>query len=85
MADDEISFAMVRLGYYEDKDPYFDQNMKDADEAGIKTGGLLFTNNATTVQEVKKKLSMCWISSKTTRFPILSVMIWMQLVNWRKS
>ena len=54
MADDEISFAMVRLGYYEDKDPYFDQNMKDADEAGIKTG-VCFYSNATTVQDVKKE------------------------------
>lgn len=54
VADDEISFAMVRLGYYEDKDPYFDQNMKDADEAGIKTG-VCFYSNATTVQEVKKE------------------------------
>ena len=44
VADDEISFAMVRLGYYEDKDPYFDQNMKDADEAGIKTGVCFYSN-----------------------------------------
>ena len=54
VADDDISFAMVRLGYYEEKDPYFDQNMKDADAAGIKTG-VCFYSNATTVQEVKEE------------------------------
>lgn len=46
------------MGIMKNKDPYFDQNMKDADEAGIKTG-VCFYSNATTVQEVKKKLSMC--------------------------
>ena len=38
-----VGFAMVRLGYHNDLDPYFHQNMQDAQEAGIKTGIFFYT------------------------------------------
>lgn len=54
VANDQVSFAMVRLGYHNDLDPYFDQNMKDAAAHGIKTGIFLYTqalNTQTAAQE----------------------------------
>lgn len=54
VAADHISFAMVRLGYYKEKDPYFDENMRGADHAGIKTG-VCFYSNASSVQEAKEE------------------------------
>ena len=38
-----VSFAMVRLGYHNDLDPYFDENMQGALSHGIRTGVFLYT------------------------------------------
>jgi GH25 family lysozyme M1 (1,4-beta-N-acetylmuramidase) len=38
VAQDHISFVMVRLGYYDDPDPYFKNNMAGAESVGIETG-----------------------------------------------
>ena len=35
---ENISFVMVRLGYYHDLDPYFKSNMSGAQEAKLDTG-----------------------------------------------
>ncbi len=43
VAADGVSFAMVRLGYHNDPDPYFDQNMQGALSHGIRTGVFLYT------------------------------------------
>lgn len=43
VAQDGVSFAMIRLGYYQDKDPYFDRNILGAHEAGLKTGVFFYT------------------------------------------
>lgn len=51
---DDISFAMVRLGYYDDLDPYFELNMKDAASVGIKTG-VCFYGSAVTEEEAKEE------------------------------
>ena len=40
---DGVSFAMVRLGYHNDLDPYFDENMKNAQAHGLKTGVFFYT------------------------------------------
>lgn len=40
---DGVSFAMVRLGYHNDLDPYFDENMRNAQTHGLKTGVFLYT------------------------------------------
>ncbi len=40
---DGVSFAMVRLGYHNDLDPYFDENMKNATANGIRVGVFLYT------------------------------------------
>lgn len=42
-AGDGVSFAMVRLGYHNDLDPYFDENMQGAIAEGIRTGVFLYT------------------------------------------
>ncbi len=51
---DDISFAMVRLGYYDDMDPYFDSNMKSAESVGMKTG-VCFYGSAIGVEEAKEE------------------------------
>lgn len=43
VAADGVSFAMIRVGYYKDKDPYFDRNVIEADANGIKTGVFFYT------------------------------------------
>lgn len=40
---DGISFAMIRIGYYKDMDPYYSMNMKGAAENGLKTGVFFYT------------------------------------------
>ncbi len=54
MAQSDISFVMVRLGYYDDQDPYFDENMKNADDAGLKTG-VVFYGQAMTVEKAREE------------------------------
>lgn len=48
VAADGVSFAMVRLGYHNDLDPYFDENMRSAQAHGIRTGVFLYTQAADT-------------------------------------
>ena len=43
VAADGIGFAMIRIGYYKDKDPYFDRNITEAAAHGIKTGVFFYT------------------------------------------
>lgn len=50
----DISFAMVRLGYMDDLDPYFEENMISADRVGIKTG-VCFYGKAVTEEEARKE------------------------------
>ena len=38
VAADGVSFAMIRVGYYKDKDPYFDRNVMEAAANGVKAG-----------------------------------------------
>ena len=50
----DISFAMVRLGYYDDPDPYFDENMRGAQSVGIKTG-VCFYGSASSIEAAKEE------------------------------
>ncbi len=53
---DGVSFAMVRLGYLGDLDPYFDENMRNARAHGINTGIFFYTqamDTATAVAEAE--------------------------------
>lgn len=50
----DISFAMVRLGYYNDPDPYFKVNMTGAASVGMDTG-VCFYGNATTVEGARRE------------------------------
>ncbi len=54
VASDDISFAMIRLGYYNDIDPYFDENMTNAEAAGIETG-VIFYGNAVNTYTAKRE------------------------------
>lgn len=56
MAEDGISFAMIRLGYSDDKDPYFETNMENAEKAGLDIG-ICFYSKAADVEAVKKEAS----------------------------
>lgn len=49
-----VSFAMVRVGYLRDLDPYFDENMRNAAAAGLKVGAYVYsqaTDNFSAAQE----------------------------------
>ncbi len=43
VAADGVSFAMIRIGYLNDKDPYFDQNVMGAAASGIHAGAFFYT------------------------------------------
>lgn len=43
VAADGVTFAMVRLGYHQDMDPYFAMNLQGAAAHGIKTGAFFYT------------------------------------------
>lgn len=45
-AADGVTFAMVRLGYLNDLDPYFAENMNGAAGSGIRTGVFFYTQAA---------------------------------------
>lgn len=51
--EDGVSFAMVRLGYLKDQDPYFGINMQEAAANGLKTGVFFYTQalDVATAQE----------------------------------
>lgn len=60
-AADGISFAMIRIGYYADRDPYFSMNMEGAAANGIKTGVFFYTqalDTASAVAEAEYVLKM---------------------------
>lgn len=54
VAGDGVSFAMVRLGYYRDPDPYFQINAAGAAENGLKVG-LFFYTQALDVQTAQEE------------------------------
>ena len=43
VAADGVGFAMIRIGYYKDRDPYFERNITEAAAHGIKTGVFFYT------------------------------------------
>ena len=43
VAADGVDFAMIRIGYYKDMDPYYSMNMQGASANGIKTGVFFYT------------------------------------------
>ena len=53
-AADGVSFAMIRLGYLNDLDPYFAQNMEGALAQGIQTGVFFYTQ-AEDVEEAREE------------------------------
>lgn len=60
-AADGVSFAMIRLGYHNDLDPYFTENVMNANASGIKTGLFFYTQAmdvATAVEEAEFVLNI---------------------------
>lgn len=47
VAEDDIAFAMVRIGYLESLDPTFDYNMRQAAANGVQTGVYLYSQALT--------------------------------------
>ena len=43
VAADGVGFAMIRIGYYKDRDPYFERNITEAAAHDIKTGVFFYT------------------------------------------
>ena len=60
MKADGVTFAMIRVGYLNDLDPYFKENMEGAISHGIRWMKRLRG----------RKPSMCWNRSGDIRFPI---------------
>lgn len=61
VAQDGVSFAMVRIGYLNDRDPYYTINMEGAAANGLKTGVFFYTqalDTQTAVEEAKYVLRM---------------------------
>lgn len=54
LKEDDVSFVMVRLGYMDDKDPYFDTNVKGAQKSRLDIG-VCFYSKASSPDEVKKE------------------------------
>lgn len=54
VAADDISFAIIRMGYVEDLDPYFDVNMREAAAAGLQVGTYLYSQALTVEDAVRE-------------------------------
>lgn len=54
VAADDIRFAIIRMGYVDDLDPYFDRNMRDAAAAGLQVGTYLYSQALTVEDAVKE-------------------------------
>lgn len=80
-AADGVTFAMVRLGYHNDLDPYFDENMQGALAQGIHTGVFLYTQ-AMDEETARAEAQFVLERSKIIRFPIRLHMMWSPSIFW---
>lgn len=53
-AADDVSFAMIRMGYLDSLDPTFDANMREAAASGIQTGVYLYSQALDVDRAVKE-------------------------------
>lgn len=71
VAKSGVSFAMVRIGYFNDMDPYYSMNMTGAAAKGMKTGVFFYTqalDTQTAVEEAKYVLRM--VKDYAVSYPI---------------
>lgn len=54
VAADDVSFAMIRLGYLDSPDPTFDRNMREAAANGVDTGIYLYSQALTVEDAIKE-------------------------------
>lgn len=66
-AADGVTFAMVRLGYHNDLDPYFDENMQGALAQGIHTGVFLYTQ---AMDEETARAEAQFVLEKIKNYPV---------------
>lgn len=67
VAADGVSFAMIRLGYLNDQDPYFDENMQGALAQGIRTG-IFFYTQAMDVETARQEAR--YVLDKIKDYPV---------------
>ncbi|MDD6810636.1 MAG: GH25 family lysozyme [Lachnospiraceae bacterium] len=68
-----ISFAFIKAGSTKSGvDPYFDANMRGAQNAGLKVGVYLYSY-ATTVEQAQNEANLLlgWLSNYTVTFPVV--------------
>ncbi len=66
-----VEFAVIRIGYSEVKDPYFEKNYQAAIKAGLKVGVYLYSYNVT-VAEAKRdaKDVLEWLNGRRLELPV---------------
>lgn len=67
------SFAFIKVGStYSGVDPYFDYNIRSAQNAGLKVGAYIYSY-ATTVEQAQMEanLVVAWLSNYTVTFPVV--------------
>ncbi len=69
--NDGKSFAILRIGTTKEKDTYFEENYKNAKNAGLNVGCYFYTY-ATTVKESEKdaELVLSWLDGKQLEYPV---------------
>ena len=84
VAADGIGFAMIRIGYYKDKDPYFDRNITEAAAHGIKQ---VFSSihRRWMHRRQQTKQNMCSGLSRIFRYPIRLPMMWSPITCWNRA
>ncbi|MCM1253601.1 MAG: hypothetical protein NC321_12320 [Clostridium sp.] len=73
VASSGISFAFIKAGSTKSgMDPYFDANMRGAQNAGLKVGVYVYSY-ATTVEQAKNEADMVvgWLENYTVSFPVV--------------
>ncbi len=66
-----VDFAIIRIGYSEVKDPYFEQNYAEAVKNGIKVGVYLYSYNVNVAQAKRDANDvLSWLSGKSLQLPI---------------
>lgn len=75
---------MIRIGYYKDKDPYFDRNITEAAAHGIKTGVFFYTQ-ALDAQTAADEAEYVLQVIKDFRYPIRLPMMWSPITCWNRA
>ena len=65
------SFVIIRIGYNQTKDPYFESNYKKAKEAGLLVGAYFYSTNLTETELIMDSNRVLnWLNGKKLELPI---------------